>query len=161
SQRSLGMGGDSEGGSMSNLQELLASKSSPLNPSASISSTLNPSTSDLRDQLATPQSSAMMGQRTLSPWRNRLPPKPSQQPRLQHRPNPYADVPSLYDLYSQYSGRPVRLERFGMDIFRSTTGNFDELPMDMPVGPEYVLGPGDGLNIQLSGGVSQRLVRSV
>src|SRR5262249_3135760 len=37
----------------------------------------------------------------------------------------------------------------------------DELPMDMPVGLDYVLGPGDGLNIDLSGGVSQRLRRVV
>lgn len=80
---------------------------------------------------------------------------------LRHRPNPYADVPSLYDLYSQYSGKPGPLERFGIDVFRDGTGNFDDLPMDMPVGPEYVLGPGDGLSIDLWGGVSQRLQRVV
>jgi len=28
---------------------------------------------------------------------------------LRHRPNPYADVPSLYDLYSQYSERTQKL----------------------------------------------------
>ena len=83
------------------------------------------------------------------------------QPALRHRPNPYADVPSLYDLYSQYPGRPATLERFGMEIFRNGTGNFEQLPMDMPVGPEYVIGPGDGLSIELWGGVSQRLVRVV
>ena len=33
--------------------------------------------------------------------------------------------------------------------------------MDMPVGPEYVLGPGDGLSIELYGGVSERLQRVV
>jgi len=80
---------------------------------------------------------------------------------LRHRPNPYADVPSLYDLYSQYSGKPAQLERFGLDVLRNGTGNVDELPMDMPVGPEYVLGPGDGLSIDLWGGVSQRLQRVV
>jgi protein involved in polysaccharide export with SLBB domain len=80
---------------------------------------------------------------------------------LRHRPDPYADVPSLYDLYSQYSGRSTTLQRFGADIFRTGTGNFDELPMDLPVGPEYVLGPGDGLNIELWGSVSQRLQRVV
>lgn len=80
---------------------------------------------------------------------------------LRHRPNPYADVPSLYDLYSQYSGKPATLERFGLDVLRNGTGNFDDLPMDMPVGPEYVLGPGDGLSIDLWGGVSQRLQRMV
>ena len=84
-----------------------------------------------------------------------------QQPALRHTPNPYADVPSLYDLYSQYSGRPAVLQRFGSEIFQTGTGNLDRLPMDMPVGPEYVLGPGDGLTIQLWGGVSERLVRVV
>ena len=35
------------------------------------------------------------------------------------------------------------------------------IPMDLPAGPEYVLGPGDGLTIDLWGGVSQRLFRTV
>jgi len=80
---------------------------------------------------------------------------------LRHRPNPYADVPSLYELYSQYSAKSGPLARFGMDVFRNGTGNLGNLPMDMPVGPEYVLGPGDGLSIDLWGGVSQRLQRVV
>ena len=84
-----------------------------------------------------------------------------EQPTVLHRANPYADVPSLYDLYSQYSQRPTQLKRFGMDIFQTGTGNFDQLPMDLPAGPEYVLGPGDGLNIDLWGSVSQRLHRVV
>ena len=88
-------------------------------------------------------------------------PKPPEQPRLHYRPNPYADVPSLYDLYAQYSKRSPRLERFGADVFRNGTGNFDELPMDLPAGPDYVVGPGDGLTINLTGGVSQRLQRVV
>lgn len=87
-------------------------------------------------------------------------PRP-EQPALRHRANPYADVPSLFDLYSQYSGRSGPLQRFGADIFRTGTGNFDELPMDLPVGPEYVLGPGDGLNVELWGAISQRLQRVV
>ena len=33
--------------------------------------------------------------------------------------------------------------------------------MDLPAGPDYVLGPGDGLTIDLWGGVSQRLFRTV
>ena len=88
-------------------------------------------------------------------------PKPQQQPMLRHRPNPYADVPSLYDLYAQYSKRSPRLERFGQDVFRNGTGNLDELPMDLPAGPDYVVGPGDGLTISLTGGISQRLQRVV
>jgi hypothetical protein len=88
-------------------------------------------------------------------------PKPPQQPMLRHRPNPYADVPSLYDLYAQYSRRSPRLERFGEDVFLNGTGNLDELPMDLPAGPDYVVGPGDGLTISLTGGISQRLQRVV
>ena len=88
-------------------------------------------------------------------------PKPHQQPMLRHRPNPYADVPSLYDLYAQYSRRSPELERFGEDVFVNGTGNLDELPMDLPAGPDYVVGPGDGLTISLTGGISQRLQRVV
>ncbi len=82
-------------------------------------------------------------------------------PVLGHRANPYADVPSLYDLYSQYSQRQPNLARFGSDMFQNGLGNVDALPMDMPAGPDYVIGPGDGLSIDLWGGVSQRLRRVV
>jgi polysaccharide export outer membrane protein len=83
------------------------------------------------------------------------------QPALRRRANPYADVPSLYDLYAQYPLRTPKLDRFGVDVFRNGTGNFDMLPMDVPVGPDYVLGPGDSLTINLVGGVAQRLRRIV
>src|SRR6202035_632449 len=83
------------------------------------------------------------------------------QPILRHRANPYADVPSLYDLYAQYSRRPIALERFGEDVFLNGSGNVNELPMDLPAGPDYVVGPGDGLTINLTGGISQRLQRVV
>jgi len=82
-------------------------------------------------------------------------------PVIRRRANPYAEVPSLYDLYTQISRRSPQLTRFGEDIFRNGTGNFDELPMDLPVGPDYVLGPGDGLSIELWGGISQHLQRVV
>ncbi len=81
--------------------------------------------------------------------------------RLARRVNPYADVPSLYDLYEQYSRRPPQLARFGQDIFLNGTGNLEQLPMDLPVGPDYVVGPGDGLNVELWGSVSERLRRVV
>ncbi|HET9698632.1 MAG TPA: SLBB domain-containing protein [Terriglobales bacterium] len=80
---------------------------------------------------------------------------------IRRRPNPYADVPSLYDIYSQVSKQQPTVDRFAISVFRNGTGNLEELPMDLPVGPEYVIGPGDGLNIQLWGGVSQRLTRTV
>jgi protein involved in polysaccharide export with SLBB domain len=77
------------------------------------------------------------------------------------RPNPYADVPSLYDLYVQAGTTNRPLERFGLDVFRKGTTNPDYIPMDLPVGPSYVVGPGDSLSIDLWGGVSQRLLRTV
>jgi protein involved in polysaccharide export with SLBB domain len=82
-------------------------------------------------------------------------------PSVRHRPNPYADVPSLYDLYTQVSSRTPVPQRFGAQIFADGTSNFDELPIDLPAGPEYVLGPGDSLNINIWGSISQRLRRVV
>ncbi|HXE34490.1 MAG TPA: SLBB domain-containing protein [Verrucomicrobiae bacterium] len=81
--------------------------------------------------------------------------------RMVHRPNPYADAPSLYDLYVQAAAPAQHAERFGLDVFRHDRANTGALPMDLPVGPEYVVGPGDGLSIDLWGGVSQRLFRTV
>lgn len=81
--------------------------------------------------------------------------------RMVRRPNPYADVPSLYDLYVQAGTTNRPLERFGLDVFRKGAANPDYIPMDLPVGPSYVVGPGDSLSIDLWGGVSQRLPRTV
>ena len=75
-------------------------------------------------------------------------------------PNPYAYIPSLYDLYMQAAPRTGPLERFGLDVFRRSPESVG-IPMDLPAGPEYVLGPGDGLTIDLWGGVSQRVFRTV
>ncbi|MBO0911131.1 MAG: SLBB domain-containing protein [Acidobacteria bacterium] len=83
--------------------------------------------------------------------------RPSNQPVLLHRADPYADVPSLYDLYEQYSRRQPPMERFGEEIFKNGSGNLNQLPMDLPAGPDYVLGPGDAVSIDLWGSVSQRL----
>lgn len=82
-------------------------------------------------------------------------------PQIRRQANPYANIPSLYDLYSQVSTRSAVLERFGTNIFRNGTGNIDKLPMDLPAGPDYVLGPGDGVSIDIWGGVAQRLQRVV
>lgn len=75
--------------------------------------------------------------------------------------NPYSDIPSLYDMYVQAASRYGEPKRFGMEIFRNGTREPDAIPMDLPVGPDYVVGPGDGLAINLWGGVSQRIVRAV
>ncbi len=81
--------------------------------------------------------------------------------RLLVKKSPYADIPSLYDMYVQASARAPILERFGLDVFRNGTPDSGSYPMDLPVGPDYVVGPGDGLAIDLWGGVAQRLYRTV
>ncbi len=80
---------------------------------------------------------------------------------LVRKANPYVDVPSLYDMYVQATPRPATPTRFGADIFQSGLRDKDVIPMDMPAGPDYILGPGDGLSINLWGSVSQRLIRTV
>jgi protein involved in polysaccharide export with SLBB domain len=80
---------------------------------------------------------------------------------LVHRDNPYSDVPSLFDMYVQASTKEKEPERFGLKVFRSEALASNAVPMDLPVGPEYVVGPGDGLAIDMWGGVSQRMVRTV
>jgi protein involved in polysaccharide export with SLBB domain len=78
-----------------------------------------------------------------------------------HRPNPYADIPSLYDMYVQAAAWQRPAQRFGLEVFQNGTRELDAIPMDLPVGPDYVVGPGDGLAIDLWGGVSQRLLRII
>jgi protein involved in polysaccharide export with SLBB domain len=108
-----------------------------------------------------PESPLRQPQRTtVSPYSPKasLIPDPVQMVRS---PNPYAYLPSLYDLYMQATPRTGRLERFGLDVFRRRDLLKSGIPMDLPAGPEYVLGPGDGLTIDLWGGVSQRMFRTV
>ncbi|MEJ2009122.1 MAG: SLBB domain-containing protein, partial [Acidobacteriota bacterium] len=82
-------------------------------------------------------------------------------PELVPRRNPFADVPSLYDMYMQAAQQTTKPERFGLQVFRNSTASDQIIPMDLPVGPNYIVGPGDGLTIDLWGGMSQRLFRAV
>jgi polysaccharide biosynthesis/export protein len=95
----------------------------------------------------------------------RRPPKlvrPERAPSaMEHRPNPYADIPSLYDLYVQAPSRDRPPQRFGTEVFRDGMRDPRSVPMDLPVGPDYIVGPGDSLAIDLWGGVSAKLVRVV
>ena len=75
--------------------------------------------------------------------------------------NPYSDIPSLYDMYMQASAAQRPAERFGLEVFRNSENLPGVIPMDLPVGPDYVVGPGDSLAVDLWGGYSQRLVRVV
>ena len=80
---------------------------------------------------------------------------------MTRKPNPYADIPSLYDLYVQAPARDLPPQRFGTNVFRDGLRDPRSLPMDLPVGPDYVVGPGDMLSIDLWGGISAKLTRLV
>lgn len=80
---------------------------------------------------------------------------------LTRRHDPYSNIPSMYDMYWQAVPHPQAPTRFGMSVFENGARDPDLIPMDLPAGPDYVVGPGDGLSIDLWGGVSQRLYRVV
>lgn len=92
------------------------------------------------------------------------------EPSMLHRPAPY-NLRSLRDLYTQVPDIPEHLKRFGSELFtvRSTLQPARRVTMpedmvstlDVPLGPDYVLGPGDQLSIALWGGVSQTILRVV
>ena len=88
-------------------------------------------------------------------------------PEALHLPAPY-NLRSLRDLYTQIPQDDDKLKRFGSEVFLNRDGTFvadragsRDMPADLPVGPDYVLGSGDGLTINLWGGVSQSFTRFV
>jgi protein involved in polysaccharide export with SLBB domain len=82
-------------------------------------------------------------------------------PEMVRKLSPYENVPSLFDMYMQTVAHPSTPKRFGAEVFENGTHDLQLIPMDLPAGPDYVVGPGDGLTIDLWGGVSTRLIRTV
>ena len=101
------------------------------------------------------------GRATQTPRVETTPYENPDNPQVQHQKIPYSNIPSLTDIYSQFSGAGAKLRRFGSDAFLVGTGNANLLPMDLPAGPDYVLGPGDNLTLNLWGGLSERLNRTI
>jgi polysaccharide export outer membrane protein len=91
---------------------------------------------------------------------NRARPRP-QPPEIIRTANPYYGVPSLYDMYVQAVPHPEEPRRFGAAVFENGIRDAKSFPMDLPAGPDYVVGPGDGLSVDLWGGVSQRFYRVI
>src|SRR5260221_5791829 len=88
-------------------------------------------------------------------------PKKMRQPEMIRKLSPYASIPSLYDMNVQAVTHPTAPRRFGAEVFENGTQGSQSIPMDLPAGPDYVVGPGDALSIELWGGISQRLSRTV
>src|ERR1700733_3543389 len=88
-------------------------------------------------------------------------------PKVLHQPTPY-DLRSLHDLYAQIPEQTVPLKRFGSELFLDRTlssmargSTSTDTPLDVPLGPDYVVGPGDTLTISMWGGMTQSIVRAV
>jgi protein involved in polysaccharide export with SLBB domain len=88
-------------------------------------------------------------------------------PELLHKPTPY-NLLSLRDLYTQVPTQQQTITRFGADVFlrrspmaQTASSSAQASALDLPIGPDYVLGPGDGLTVTVWGGVSQTLSRVV
>jgi protein involved in polysaccharide export with SLBB domain len=90
------------------------------------------------------------------------------EPEILHQPAPY-NLLALRDLYTQLPEQNGQLKRFGSEIFlahktyqrNSLTQVGRGAALDIPAGPDYVVGPGDTLAITLWGGISQNLTRTV
>jgi protein involved in polysaccharide export with SLBB domain len=88
-------------------------------------------------------------------------------PKVLHQPTPY-DLRALHDLYAQIPEQTIPLKRFGSEVFvdrslssmtRGSTST--DTPLDVPLGPDYVVGPGDTLTINMWGGMTQSMTRVV
>ena len=79
---------------------------------------------------------------------------------LVHQSAPY-NLQSLRDLYTQVPEQTAPVRRFGSDVFLTRGAASREMPIDLPIGPDYVLGAGDGLTVSLWGGVSQNFTRTI
>jgi protein involved in polysaccharide export with SLBB domain len=77
-----------------------------------------------------------------------------------HQTAPY-NLQSLRDLYTQVPEQTSKLKRFGSDMFLTRGLDTKQAQVDIPIGPDYILGVGDGLIINLWGGVSQSFTRTV
>jgi protein involved in polysaccharide export with SLBB domain len=82
-------------------------------------------------------------------------------PSPEARWSPYSNIPSIYDMYAHAGASTDSMERFGEAIFKNAPPSAGTFPIDFPASPDYVLGPGDGLTIDIWGGVSQRLYLTV
>lgn len=85
-------------------------------------------------------------------------------PQVLRKPAPY-NLRSMRDVYTQISDRAAALRRFGSDVFVQRGGSTGSrgVPdsLDVPLGPDFVLGSGDALQIDLWGGVTQSFTRAI
>lgn len=85
-------------------------------------------------------------------------------PTVLRSPTPY-NLQSLRDLYTQLPQDNAPLRRFGSDFFSRTSASMargsTDASLDVPLGPDYVVGAGDTLTVDLWGGTTQTFSRTV
>jgi protein involved in polysaccharide export with SLBB domain len=88
-------------------------------------------------------------------------------PKVLRRPTPY-NLQSMRDLYTQIPEQSASLKRFGSEVFVNRNmsamargGAGRDTPLDVPLGPDYVIGSGDTLTINMWGGMTQSISRVV
>jgi protein involved in polysaccharide export with SLBB domain len=87
-------------------------------------------------------------------------------PKVLRQPTPY-NLRSMRDLYTQIPDQTARLKRFGSEVFvnrdvvaaRGVSAR--DTPLDVPLGPDYVVGAGDTLTIDMWGSVTVAVTRLV
>jgi protein involved in polysaccharide export with SLBB domain len=88
-------------------------------------------------------------------------------PKVLRQPTPY-NLQSMRDLYTQIPEQTASLKRFGSEVFVNRNmsamargGAGRDTPLDVPLGPDYVVGSGDTLTINMWGGMTQSYSRVV
>jgi protein involved in polysaccharide export with SLBB domain len=88
-------------------------------------------------------------------------------PKVLRQPAPY-NLQSMRDLYTQIPEQTLALKRFGSDVFVNRNvsamargGAGRDTPLDVPLGPDYVIGAGDTLTINMWGGMTQSVNRVI
>lgn len=88
-------------------------------------------------------------------------------PKVLHQPAPY-NLQSMRDLYTQIPNDAAQLKRFGSDVFVNRNAvsagaglSAHDTPLDVPLGPDYVVGPGDALTVDLWGSITESFTRVV
>jgi protein involved in polysaccharide export with SLBB domain len=150
------------GASESDLTQLLASRPDLAQSAAGLSATDRADLASMQD-LTTNNTQLPKSQRsgTSSKTSKQSPDTDTDgNPQLLHRSAPM-NLRAMRDLYTQVPDQSSSLKRFGSDMFLNRGMQSRQVSLDLPVGPDYVLGTGDSINISLWGGLAQQFTRVV
>jgi protein involved in polysaccharide export with SLBB domain len=152
-------------GSDSNLSQLNASRADAMQSGTGLPSTLSPDLSSVDGLTTADAQRPATGRSSSSSTKSKTSKlasdaSPDGNPQLLRRTAPM-NLMAMRDLYTQVPDQTSSLKRFGSDLFLSRGMQSKQMTLDMPVGPDYVLGPGDSINISLWGGLAQQFSRVV